>query len=88
MRAETGVNAALQAVVTQPAATNSAALTLRGAPIVLALTIPARAAALVSFLRYTAGPATREASGITPLPVSERIGALSASVREIRHRTG
>jgi hypothetical protein len=66
-------------VVRQPAATNSAALPLRDAPIVPALTMPARAAALVRFLPYTAGPATLEASGSTPRPVSERIGAPSAS---------
>lgn len=76
-----------QAVVTLPGTASTAALTLRGAPIVFALTIPARAPHpelardFVRFLLSTEGQAVIAATGFTPLAAPEWVGDVPADVR-------
>lgn len=83
-----------QAVVTLPGTSNTAPLTLRGAPIVFALTIPVRApepARARDFVRYLlspAGGAVLAATGFTPLATPEWVGdvppELQTSERGVR----
>lgn len=83
-----------QAVVTLPGTASTASLTLRGAPIVFALTIPARApnpALAQAFLRFLLSPdgqATLKGSGFTPLATPEWVGDVPANLRGGRDGTG
>lgn len=76
-----------QAVVTLPGTSRTSALTLRGAPIIFALTIPTRApnaqAAkdFVRFLLSPAGQASLSASGFSPLAAPEWVGDAPADLR-------
>lgn len=83
-----------QAVVTLPGTASTSALTLRGAPIAFALTIPTRApnAALahefVRFLLSSAGHTTLTMSGFSPLATPEWVGKVPADLRGDRDAAG
>ena len=77
-----------------PMGDGKAPLTLRGAPIVFALTIPARAAQpvlAIAFVRYLlspAGHAVLRQSGFSPLERPEWVGSVPAALSERRAPTG
>jgi len=83
-----------QASITLPGTASSSALTLRGAPIVFALTIPAQAPHptlardFVRFLLSDSGRALLASSGFTPLAVPDWVGAVPASLASARDGTG
>jgi molybdate/tungstate transport system substrate-binding protein len=83
-----------QATVTLPGSSGASALTVRGAPIVFALTIPTRAPnpaaakAFVRFLLSPAGQASLSASGFTPLAAPEWVGDAPTDLRGGRDATG
>ena len=83
-----------QAVITLPGTVNTAPLTLRGAPIVFALTVPARAPQpelardFVRFLLSAEGGAVLAATGFTPLATPEWVGDVPADVRGGRGGSG
>jgi molybdate/tungstate transport system substrate-binding protein len=78
-----------RAVVTLPGTGSTSALTLRGAPIVFALTIPAQAPNarlardFVRFLLSPAGQATLSASGFSPLATPEWVGDVPSTLRRL-----